>query len=330
MPSNTPGRRKGSHASQPRRELNESNRLPELHEELPGRGALLSAPAARPIATTAVAETAARENEFQTALCPAASAPGSSVQVRFTEINWKTGRPTASRQSRMVQAPHTQNQPGPSCCRNSLAETGPSVRGHGNPRRAHQSSRISGTITSGQLNWSAPRVSKVVLNRTHTSAGKTFTCKIAGTAKLFSARTNVSTAAWVRAVCANGQSRPRINHQPLTATSLSSCDGSSRCQALSTISNVIGQVSRLRIQTVPPSETMLSGSQPRHTPAYPRKCSQQLVTRNGGKASAITATANRRCRQPRSSPASHSAAKKPKLTATSVVRSEEHTSELQS
>src|ERR1039458_6639521 len=136
MPSNTPGRRKGSHASQPRRELNESNRLPELHEELPGRGALLSAPAARPIATTAVAETAARENEFQTALCPAASAPGRSVQVRFTEINWKTGRPTASRQSRMVQAPHTQNQPRPSCRRNSFAETGPSVRGHGNPRRA--------------------------------------------------------------------------------------------------------------------------------------------------------------------------------------------------
>src|ERR1035441_1156342 len=97
MPSNTPGRRKGSHASQPRRELNESNRLPELHEELPGRGALLSAPAARPIATTAVAETAARENEFQTALCPAASAPGSSVQVRFRSEERRVGKEGRSR-----------------------------------------------------------------------------------------------------------------------------------------------------------------------------------------------------------------------------------------
>ena len=106
-----------------------------------------------------------------------------------------------------------------------------------------------------------------MLKRTHISAGKTFTCKMAGTAKLFMASTNVSTAAWAKAVRPSGQSRPRINHQPLTATSLSSCDGSSRCQALKTISNVIGQVSRLRIQTVPPRETMFSGSQPRHTPA---------------------------------------------------------------
>ena len=167
----------------------------------------------------------------------------------------------------MVQAPQNQNQPGPSCWRKSLAETGPSVRGQGNSRRANQSSRSSGATTSGQLNWSAPSVSKVVLKRTHISAGKTFTCRMAGTAKLFRASTKVSTAAWARAVRPSGQSRPRISHQPLTATSLSSCDGSSRCQALKTISNVIGQVSRLRIQIVPPRETMFSGSQPRHTPA---------------------------------------------------------------
>src|ERR1017187_8415254 len=253
MPSNTPGRRKGSHVSQPTKELNE---LHGLHERLRD-------PAARPRATTALAEAAAREKEFQRASWPAASAPGSSVQVRLTDISWKTGRPTERRQSRRVMAPHSQNQPGPSCCRKSLAETGPSVRGQGSPRRGNQSSKSNGATTSGQLNRSAPRVSKVVLKRTHTSAGNTFTCKIAGTAKLFRARTNVSTAAWASAVCANGQSRPRISHQPLTATSLSSCDGSSRCHALSTSSSVIGQVSRLRIQIVPPSETMFSGSEER-------------------------------------------------------------------
>ena len=224
------------------------------------------APAQRLNNTTKAAAVAAREKEFQRASWPAASAPGSSVQVRLTDISWKTGRPTERRQSKRVQPPPSQNQPGPSCWRKSLAGTGPSVRGQGNPRRANHSSRSSGATTSGQLNRSAPRVSKVVLKSTHTSAGNTFTCKIAGTAKLFRASTNVSTAAWVSAVWANGQSRPRISHQPLTATSLSSCDGSSRCHALSTISNVIGQVSKLRIQTVPPSETMFSGSQPRHTP----------------------------------------------------------------
>src|ERR1035441_6536835 len=141
MPSNTPGRRKGSHASQPTKELNELPGLHELHERLRD-------PAARPMTTTAVAETAAREKEFQRASWPAASAPGSSVQVRLTDISWKTGRPTERRQSRRVMAPHSQNQQGPSCCRKSLAETGPSVRGQGNPRRANQSSKSSGATTS--------------------------------------------------------------------------------------------------------------------------------------------------------------------------------------
>src|ERR1035438_6304252 len=88
---------------------------------------------------------------------------------------------------------------------------------------------------------------------------------MAGTAKLLIASTNVSTAAWTRAVLASGQSRPRISHQPLTAMSLSSCEGSSLCQALKTINSVIGQVSKLRIQIVPPSDTIFSGSQRRHT-----------------------------------------------------------------
>src|ERR1039458_6660349 len=141
MPSNTPGRRKGSHVSQPTKELNE---LHGLHERL-------RAPAARPRATTAVAEAAAREKEFQRASWLAASAPGSSVQVRLTDISWKTGRPTERRQSKKVQPPHSQNQQGPSCCRKSFAETGPSVRGQGNPRRANQSSKSSGATPSGPL-----------------------------------------------------------------------------------------------------------------------------------------------------------------------------------
>src|ERR1035438_7496438 len=104
MPSNTPGRRKGSHVSQPTRELNELPGLHELHERL-------RAPAARPRATTAVAEAAAREKEFQRASWLASRAPGSSVQGRLTDISWKTGRPTERRQSKKVQPPHSQNQP---------------------------------------------------------------------------------------------------------------------------------------------------------------------------------------------------------------------------
>jgi len=75
---------------------------------------------------------------------------------------------------------------------------------------------------SGRLKRNAPMVSKAVLKRTHISSGKTFTCKIAGTAKLLSASTNVRTDARTRALRDSGQSSPRIRAQPVTAMSLSS------------------------------------------------------------------------------------------------------------
>src|SRR5205823_3987738 len=143
----------------------------------------------------------------------------------------------------------------------------------------------SGATTKGQLNRSEPSASNPVLKRTHTSAGKTFTWRVAGTAKLFSASTNVSTAAWVNDVRASGRSRERSNDQQVKAISLSIWAASSLCHAPKTANRVMGQSSRLRTQTAPPREIMLNGSHRRQTPVWPRRSSQQFVTRNGGRAS---------------------------------------------
>jgi len=56
---------------------------------------------------------------------------------------------------------------------------------------------------------------------------------------------------------------------------------------------------------------MFSGSHARHAPVSPSKSSQQFTTRNGGSASATTATARKTCRHHASHEASHSAAPKP-------------------
>src|SRR5262249_16307449 len=62
------------------------------------------------------------------------------------------------------------------------------------------------------------------------------------------------------------------------------------------------------------------GSQLRQTPVWPRKWSQVLVTRKGGKARAITARARTTFRKREGRPASQSAAKSPRLAASSAVR----------
>ena len=76
----------------------------------------------------------------------------------------------------------------------------------------------------------------------------------------------VSTAACRRVGRASGSRRARIRFQPVTAMSLSTCAGSSRCHAPKTESSVIGQSSKLKIQIVPPTEMILSGSHRRNDP----------------------------------------------------------------
>src|ERR1035441_2394084 len=98
MPSNTPGRRKGSQASQRQRS---ETRRPKTEGRKPVGERRVRAK--RPKSNTAVAAGAAKEKEFQMAPWPAASAPSNSVQVRLTEASWKTGRPTDRRQRRKVQ-----------------------------------------------------------------------------------------------------------------------------------------------------------------------------------------------------------------------------------
>src|SRR5947209_4062923 len=166
----------------------------------------------------------------------------------------------------MVKAAQNKNHPLPSCRLNTLAGTEDWILGQGTSRRANHANKSTGASTSGQLNRNAPRVSKDVLNRTHISAGKTFTCRMAGTAKLFKANTKVRTAAWAKLVRARGKRRARIKLQPVTAGSISSCAASNRRHALQTNNKEMGQVRRLRIQIVPPRETILNGSQARQTP----------------------------------------------------------------
>src|SRR5207253_1953490 len=81
----------------------------------------------------------------------------------------------------------------------------------------------------------------------------------------------------------------------------------------------MGQVSSARIQVAPLLEKMLNGIHLRHTPASPRKCSQELVARNGGRARATIATAMSNLWPPRGSALAQSAAIAPTLSASNVA-----------
>src|SRR5262245_7227872 len=137
----------------------------------------------------AVAEAAGRNSEFQTAMPPAARAPGNSLQVLSAATIWNRGKPTASAQSSNVPTPQDQLQPGPSWRRKVTGATGPSTRGQAKSRRANHASNSTGASTSGQLSLRAPSESNEVLNLTQRTSGKTCTCKSVGIAKLFSAST---------------------------------------------------------------------------------------------------------------------------------------------
>jgi hypothetical protein len=81
-----------------------------------------------------------------------------------------------------------------------------------------------------------------------------------------------------------------------------------------------GQSSRLRIQTVPPSEKIFNGNHRCHTPLWPKKCNQQLVTRNGGRAKARIAAPKKILRTLGPKPASQSAETNPIQTEMPVVK----------
>src|SRR2546421_731263 len=102
--------------------------------------------------------------------------------------------------------------------------------------------------------------------------------------------------------------------------SLSSCSGSNRPHEPQTSKVVKGQSSRLKTHTVPGRENILIESQLRQTPACPKKCSQELVTKKGGKASARIAAPKKAFRQALGKPASHRANKNPKLTDRTVLK----------
>jgi hypothetical protein len=168
------------------------------------------------------AATIANQKEFQLAAWLAAIAPGNSVQVRFNEISWSKGNPADRKQSKSVAIPQIANHARPSCRRKSSGETVPSSLGHAKSARARQIKSTSGITNNGQLRASIAPGESVALNRTQISAGRTFTCKIAGTAKLFIARTKISTALCVSATRAIGNKSLEISFHPVKAVSLSS------------------------------------------------------------------------------------------------------------
>src|SRR6267154_6174524 len=219
MPISTPGTRNGSHSATPIGQRQPIN----------------------PTTRQSVAPATAKENEFHMAIWPAAIAEGSSDHVSRVDASCTSGSTAEISASNTMQTPPIEDQPLPSCCRKRFGGTCPSVRGHATALCRNQINSSSGATIIGQLACNAAMVLNVVLNSTQTSAGNTFTCRIAGTAKLFSASTKVSTAASDNPPRANGSSNPRTSASPVTATSASSCDGSSRCHAPSTASNVIGQ-----------------------------------------------------------------------------------------
>src|SRR5205807_2136456 len=167
----------------------------------------LKAAATKQITRHNVAAETAKNPEFQIAPCPAANAPNNSVQVRLTETSCTSGSATDTPIKPTVLNPENHSQAFPSCRRKTLAPTAPSTRGQAMPLRPSQIKRTNGIRIRGQLIRRAAIESKLVLNRTQVSAGKTFTCKIAGTAKLLRARTNVITPACKSAGRAIGSSR---------------------------------------------------------------------------------------------------------------------------
>ncbi len=209
-----------------------------------------------PSARHNVAAAAANENEFHIAdLSRRRSRRAVPSRCAWSRPVAPAASPRTATRARLCRRRKTGTSPRPVAGGTVSRDTGPSSARPGDFAGAGtRPATAAASPPSASSSASAPRVSKVVLNRTQTSAGKTFTCKIAGTAKLFSASTNVSTAACASAPRASGSSNPRTSARPVTAGSLSSWDGSSRRHAPSTSSSVIGQVSSARIQTVPPSE----------------------------------------------------------------------------
>src|SRR5436190_3995286 len=151
----------------------------------------------------------------------------------------------------------------------------------------------------------------VALYRIQISAGMTLICRMAGTVKLFMARTKVSTALCASATPAIGRSRFNINFQPVKAASLSNWDGCRRAQELRAENKPMGQSNRLRIHMVPPSEVISNGNQRLQTPVVPSRSSQQFVTRKGGNAKDRMAIPSRSIRYHRGKPISHNAAIRP-------------------
>src|SRR2546425_5780272 len=204
--------------------------------------------------TTSAADTIEKIAELIAAPWPALKAGKISSQVRPLAHKSVSGSPTDRNVAPTAKKPPTQNQPAPSCRRKTRAEPPPSSRGHEISHRRSQNSKSSGASTSGQLIARAEPIFKLLLNSTQTSTGNTFTCKIAGTAKLFSASTNVSTADCASELRASGRSSRRISGQPVNFGSHSSWPGSSRCHAPRINSSEIGQSISDRTHTVPPSE----------------------------------------------------------------------------
>src|SRR5262249_8795557 len=118
---------------------------------------------------------AANLNEFQMAVWPAAAAPGSSVQVRETVTSCSIGKATEIKNRNKLKQPQTQKSMGPSCLRSNPGVTVAWRCGHRIARLPNQTSSTIGPANNGQLNLSAPAVSKAVLKRIHISAGETFT-----------------------------------------------------------------------------------------------------------------------------------------------------------
>src|SRR5947207_9404276 len=215
-----------------------------------GRGAAT----ANATPTTSAADTIEKIAELIAAPWPALNDGKNSCQVRPLAHKSVNGSPTDRNVAPTAKTPPAQNQPAPSCRRKTPAATAASSRGQEISRRRSQNSRSSGASTSGQLIVRAEPIFKLLLNSTQTSTGNTFTCKSAGTAKLFSASTNVSTADCASALRASGTSSRRISGQPVNFGSDSSWPGSSRCHAPRINSSEIGQSINDKTHTVPPSE----------------------------------------------------------------------------
>jgi len=153
---------------------------------------------------------------------PAATAPGSSAQVRFDTTQSPNGTPIVTASPATARNRAAQAQP-PRACPHAEAGASDSIRGQvQDPGFQNRRNRI-GNTHNGQPTAMAPTTSKRVLNRIQNASVNTRTWNSTGTVKLATASTKTIAVAIPHSVRPIGNRTAPRNRSPRSPGSDSRC-----------------------------------------------------------------------------------------------------------